>query len=476
MLLLKDALRRKVKINKDPFTTRTLNAAEEEIFKYLQKIHFSKDIECIENNQNLPRNSKLRKLAPFIDDNHLVRVGGRLTCSNLPYEAKHPILIPESYVSELVVNHVHRSLGHLGREYMMPYLRKKFWLIGSNKICKRICNKCVICRKVQGKPSSQKMSPLPATRVDGDAPVFAHTGLDCFGPFTVSFGRKTHKRYGVVFTCLSSRAVHIEVANSLSTDSFINSLRRFICRRGNVRTIICDNGTNFVGAKTELKEAMGTWNELQIKNELLQRNIDWKLNTPAASHHGGVYEREIRSIRKVLSSILASQPVKLNDDELCTLLCEVESILNNRPLCERTSSPTSITALTPNNLLLLDNAVTFPPGLFSKEEIYAKRKWRQVQYLANLFWKRWTKEYLSLLQERQKWTSKRPNFEVNNLVLVMDVNLPRNEWPLGRIVSVKLGRDNLVRSCSVKIAKLSNKNKLDSTIIDRPVVKLIKLF
>ena len=361
----------------------------------------------------------------------------------------------------------------MGREYVMTLLRKTYWIIGGNSTCRKLLRNCVTCRKVNGRPGVQLMSELPVTRIDGDVPPFTHTGLDCFGPFAVSLGRKSYKRYGVIFTCMSSRAVHIEVASNLSTDSFINSLRRFICRRGNVRTITCDNGTNFVGAAKELRDALKDWNSSQIAEILKQRNIEWYFNTPTASHHGGAFEREIRSVRKTLASMLATQPVKLNDDELCTLLCEVEAILNNRPLTEFSSSPQDFTALTPNHLLLLENAVTFPPGLFHKDEIYARRRWKQVQYLSDVFWKRWKNEYMWLLQQRQKWSTEQPNFEVDNLVLVMDQSLPRNEWPLGRVVEVKNGRDNKVRSCKIRIQK--TKSNFETTLLDRPIVKLIKL-
>ena len=158
-------------------------------------------------------------------------------------------------------------------------------------------------------------------------------------------------------------------------------------------------------------------------------------------------------------------------------MCEVECILNNRPLTEITQDPNDLDALTPNHILLFKNFVTFPPGCFNKNDNYVRRRWKQIQYLADLFWKRWHRQYLVLLQERCKWQDVRKNFVINDLVLVMNVNLPRSQWPLGRIVSIDIGNDNLVRSVDVKLSKCRNSNLKDfqTTVVSRPIVKLVKL-
>ena len=157
------------------------------------------------------------------------------------------------------------------------------------------------------------------------------------------------KRYGVVFICLSSRAIHLEIVHSLTSDSFIQALRRFICHRGNVQSIVSDNGTNLTAGSKELREAIKDWNN-NVHDYLRQRDITWKYIPPSALHFGGVYEREIRSCRKVLSGLLNGQNIRLKDEDLQTLFCEFEAILNNRPLSELSSDPTSLECLTPNHL------------------------------------------------------------------------------------------------------------------------------
>ena len=166
--------------------------------------------------------------------------------------------------------------------------------------------------------------------------------------------------------------------------------------------------TNFVGAEKELRGALASLNHNQIQRVLLQHGIQWSFNHPAASHHGGVWERVTRMVRKVLTSVLHLQT--LDDHGLHTILCEVEAILNGRPLTKLSDDPTDLEPLTPNHILLMKGKPVLSPGLFSKDDVYVKRRWRQVQYIADLFWKRWVQEDLPLLQERQKWNQKRRIF------------------------------------------------------------------
>lgn len=448
-----------------------ISNAELYIWKFIQKNSypqlFSKEI---------PVKHPLRKLSPFVV-NGLLRVGGRLREARTPYENKHQIIIPqESFTVKLMVQYTHNALGHMGREMMLAHLRKKYWIIGANTLIRRVIRDCVQCRKRQGLPVQQVMAHLPIDRITVDQPPFSATGIDYFGPFTIVHGRKSEKVYGVVFTCLASRAMHLELAHSLDTDSFLNAFRRFKARRGNVKLVRSDNGTNFVSGCKEIKRAINDWNSSTIEHWMKQVNIEWKFQTPLASHHGGVWEREIRTIRKVLSALMNEQPLRLNFEQLHTLLCEVEAILNSRPITEISSDPDDLDALTPNHLLLLQSNSSFPPGLFSREDMYAKRRWRQVQYLSNLFWTRFRKEYLPLLQQRQKWTNPKRSLEVGDLVLVVDVLLPRNQWLTGRVTSVLSDKDGYVRAANVRVSKNKyNPSNFKCSNFERPISKLILL-
>lgn len=438
--------------------------AEMAIIRYSQQKRFKEEIAALSAGKCVSRDSSIYKLDPRLEDGFL-RVGGRLSKAALPEEIKHPLILSkDQFISTLILRHVHQQVGHSGRNHTLSKLRTKFWITNSNAAVRKIISQCCFCRRYKGRVGEQKMADLPKERLLPDLPPFTNVGVDYFGPLEVKRGRSLCKRYGVIFTCLASRAVHLEVAPSLDTDACINALRRFISRRGQVSSMRSDNGTNFVGAEKELKEALASLNHNRIQGVLLQNGIQWSFNPPSASHHGGVWERVIRMVRKVLTSVLHLQT--LDDDGLHTVLCEVESILNGRPLTKLSDDPNDLEPLTPNHILLMKGKPVMSPGLFNKDDVYVKRRWKQVQYIADLFWKRWVQEYLPLLQERQKWNQKRRNFISGDIVVVMDSAAPRGSWLLGRVLETFPDKKGLVRS--VRLQTKTN-------ILERPVTKLCLL-
>ena len=184
------------------------------------------------------------------------------------------------------------------------------------------------------------MADLPESRVLPDKPPFTSVGVDYFGPFQVRRGRSLVKRYGVIFTCLAIRAVDLEVAHCLDTDSFLLALQRFIARRGQVKEIFSDNGTNFTSGERELRDAISYWNKEKIHNSLLQKNIKWSFNLPYGSHFGGIWERCIRTVRKILQALLREQII--DDERLLTLMCEVESIMNGGSITTVSGDPNDL--------------------------------------------------------------------------------------------------------------------------------------
>ena len=213
------------------------------------------------------------------------------------------------------------------------------------------------------------------------------------------------------------RAVHIEKLNSLETDTFINGFRRFMSRRGVPVKVWSDNGTNFVGASPELLKCLKQLDERKIKEVSMEKEIEWVFNTPHASHMGGVWERQIRTIRKVLTSLLQVYSEKLTDEVLETLFSEVEAMINSRPLTKLSDDVKDGAALNANQLLMLNKEMKSFPGSFSSGDMYRKR-WKFVQHLANQFWKRWLKQYVPELQRRNKWCSKQENVKVGDMVLL----------------------------------------------------------
>ena len=197
---------------------------------------------------------------------------------------------------------------------------------------------------------------------------------------------------------------------------------------------------------------------------MAQRGSKWSFNPPAGSHHVGVWEGIIRMIRKILSPVLHQHT--LDDEGFQTVLCEAEAMLNDRPITKLSEDPNDLEALTPNHLLLMKGKPVLPPGLFERTDLYANRRWKQVQYIANLFWKRWVHEYLPLLQERQKWMKEKRSFKPGDIVVVVDSTAPRGSWLLGRILKTYPDKRGLVRSVSLQ-TKTSR--------IERPVTKICLL-
>ncbi len=440
LLRVKALLRKKASVHlSEPITVSEIQQAELAILNYIQMESFG---------SSRAKSSSLLKLKAFEDENNQLRVGGRLSNAPIPFEAKHPVILPnDHHVTQLIISHYHLRLGHAGPERVLADIRQRFWIIKGRTVINRALKSCLQCRKLRAKPQSQQMADLPGSRVTPGEPPFTRVGIDYFGPFLVKKARSELKRYGCLFTCLTTRAIHLEVAHTLDTDSFINALQRFIARRGPPTEIRSDNGTNFVGGLRELRKAISEWNQPKISDYLLQNNVKWIFNPPAASHMGGVWERQIRTVRSILNTVLLQQA--LDDEGLTTLFCCVESIVNGRPITKLSDDPSDPLPLTPNHLLLLRSGPTLPPGAFVKQDLY-RRRWRQVQYLADVFWCRWLKEYLPALQQRQKWLQPKRNLQVGDLVIILHENTPRNHWPLGLITQVYPGADGLVRTVEVK--------------------------
>ena len=447
----------------EPMSCQDLDFAERELIMFDQRNAFPEEIETIKKGGCVKKSSCLAKLSPVLIGG-VLRVGGRLSRAPLPDESRHQIIISkDSPLGVLLIRFFHEKSGHSGREYVLALLRERFWLIRANTTARSVLSSCFQCKRRHGPAGEQKMADLPRSRVTPDQPPFTCVGIDYFGPFLVRQKRSLVKRYGAIFTCLALRAVHLEISHTLDTDSFILALRTFVARRGQVKEIRSDNGTNFTGAEKELRVMISSWNQAKIHDTLLQKGIKWVFNPPAASHHGGVWEKLIRSTRKILGALTKEQV--LDDECLQTLLCEAESIINGRPLTKVSDDPNDLEPLTPNHLLLLRQNESLPPGLFEKNDTYSRRRWRQVQYLANVFWGRWKREYLPSLQERQKWFRPRRNFTVGDTVIV-DESTPRNVWPIGRITEVFPDRDGFVRRVRVKTK---------TSTLERPITKLCLL-
>ena len=386
------------------------------------------------------KSSCLYSLKPFLDNEGILRVGGRT--------GEHPIIIPyDSPIARVIVLHYHCS-AHVGAEWTLALIRQEFWLVKGRSLVKRILRDCVTCKQLYAKPNTQMMANLPDERVQPGKPVFSCVGIDAFGPIIVKNYRSEIKRYGCIFTCMATRAIHIEMLHSLDTDSFLNGFRRFVSRRGFPEKVFSDNGGNFVAGEKELRQAMRDLSEPEIRSYATARNIEWHFNPPLAPHMGGAWERMIAVIKRVMRAVM-SQCVRLTDEVLSTIFCEIENIVNGRPLTKLSGDPEDLRPLTPNHLLLMRQGPSLPPGKFNVNDMY-RRRWRHAQHIAEQFWRRWTRLYLPELQRRVKWVNATRNLSVGDLVMIADENMPRNLWPLALVKEVITGRDGLVRTVRLR--------------------------
>ena len=455
---------------KEDISVAEIQAAETKLIQLMQKRAYGKEIECILSGDRAVKNMKrLEKLDPMVDENGVLRVGGRLSQAKESEQFRFPIILPKKAIlTRRLIEWHHKRIEHRGRHSTVNRLREQgYWVVSGNREVGAVVYQCVRCRWLRGRALGQKMAGLPWSRTTVEPP-FTYCGVDVFGPMMVKDGRRTLKRYGILFTCFSLRAVHIELMSTLETDSFIQALTRFIGRRGVVREIRSDNGTNFVGADSELKKAMKEIDHKKVGEFLTEEGCDYitfERNTPHASHMGGVWERQIRTVKSVLSSLLKSCPRKLDEESLRTFLTEAEAIVNSRPLTLENLHDPETTPLTPNQILTMKNFVASPPpGDFQGEGVYARKRWRVVQHLAEKFWSRWKKEYLQLLQLRQKWAGEKRNLRVGDVVLLKDDTV-RGQWPMGRVVEVHPSDDGLVRSVSLKVRGVILKRPVHKTVL-----------
>ena len=296
-------------------------------------------------------NSNIVKLDPFLDESGILRIGCHLVNCDIAFGERHPALLPKKHpVTKAILYHFHQRISHQGRSTTLNEVRSQgFWIINAGHSIGGIISKCVTCRKLRGKTSAQQMANLPEDRLEA-CPPFTKVGMDFFGPFLIKERRSQIKRWGCIFTCLYSRAIHLEVATSLSTDAFINVLRWFVSLQGEVRRLRCDRGTNFVGADNELTAALNEIDKERVRRYLTEEHCEFVFNPANASHMGGVWECPIRTVHSILASLLRDLGTHLDDDSLRMLMAEAAAIVNSQPLSlDNLNDPTSLSPVTPNH-------------------------------------------------------------------------------------------------------------------------------
>ncbi|XP_058449275.1 uncharacterized protein LOC131429245 [Malaya genurostris] len=442
-----------------------LLAAENVIWRICQQEAYPDERALLSKNKSevtLTKGSRIYNYAPYMDENDVLRQDGRIgAAAHAKFDVKFPIILPQEHrVTLLVINDYHSRYHHANSELVVNEVRQKFKIPKLRAIVKKVVRQCQYCKVYKSLPAVPRMAPLPSARLSSFERPFSYVGIDYFGPLLVTVGRSSQKRWVALFTCLTIRAVHLEVAHSLSTESCILCFRRFVGRRGAPIEVYSDNGSNFHGAEKILRKQI----DAGMADTFTNANTKWHFNPPSAPHMGGAWERMVRSVKVAIEGIHTGR--KLNDEGLLTLLAEAESIVNSRPLTYIPLDSAEQEALTPNHFVLGSSTGVKQPAVIPVDYREAiKGSWNQIRHQLDLFWHRWLKEYLPIICRRTKWFNDTKALEVGDLVVIADSN-KRNNWVRGRVIGIQPGTDGRIRRASVQTS---------TGVMKRPVSKLAVL-
>ena len=425
--------------NREAISVGELKHSENLLFKWTQR--------------KIDPNTIDEKLVAQENEDGILKAHGRLeNIRSLPKEMRNPIILPRNHqLVNVLLLHLHEKRGHCGYKSLMYESRKRFWIIGLRSAAKFLTGKCVTCRKLRKQPLEQLMGQVPSLRVAVGFPAFANTALDMFGPLQIKLNRKTLKEaQAIIFTCMTTRAIHLELVTNRGSDAFLMAFRRFACTRGHPQVCWSDCGTNFVGAQAYLKEIMQKQDIPKIQSILLEDfacDFRWEWNVPRASHQNGVVESLIKSVRQALDATCKVHAY--TEEQWRTFLAEITYMINDRPLYPSSSDIFESPPITPNDLLLSYH--NSPPQPESEQRVNPRDLMRSIQKKVQEFWECWIKYFAPNLLPRNKWYKTRENIQVGDVVLELDQSRRRN-WKMAVVVNTYPGNDGLVRKVKIKTA------------------------
>lgn len=413
-------------------TSDEINKAEKTILSITQRESFH-GIDDIQ----------LRNMNVFVAEDGLIRMKSKILERDDNYSFRYPIvLLGENPLVRMIISEFHIRLGHVSVTALLSALREEYWIIHGRKVARSIVRKCVVCARQSAQRLTVDKTPLPMNRVR-DARVFEIVGVDFAGPLYL---RDEAKAWICIFTCAVYRAIHLELVSSLSTDKFIEAFRRFVARRGRPSTVYSDNGTNFEGFCNLLKRI--DW--VKIQESSLVTKVEWKFNPPSAPWWGGWWERLIRVLKRMLRKILGK--TCLSYEEMLTVLCDCESVINARPLTYLSDDPRELAPITPNLFLQEIREVGLPDcDVIDREKL--KKRFKYRQFLKEELRKRFRSEYLGQLKYASaKKLAEGRQIKLGDIVLIGNDCSKRLEWPLGRVIELLPGKDGIVRVVRLRTA------------------------
>ena len=484
------AIHKKLAFSVPVLNAKKLDEAFIDIIRYVQQNRFGAAIDLLKNEspdafesilkklsakttrteemRRLAELKSLRNLRPCVDDELILRIDGRLENAELPVDAKHPMILPNRHpLTRLIVLDKHAESGHAGPSYTLMKTRLRFWIIFGISSVKSILSECNKCARRKATPIRQLMADRPACRVTVCNKPFKFCGVDYFGPYIYRQGRSDCKAWGLLFTCLCTRAVHVEIVTSLDLNNFLLAFSRFTNLRGAVNTVYSDNGSTFCAAAEQLPKLI---NSTDLHNSLRKRNINWVKIPSYAPSQGGSWESMVKLIKNSLGRVLEGVRRKPSLIELQTFVSDAVRIVNDRPLTAVSSAPNDLSPLTPACFLGQQLTPNTPVGAFHNTGDL-RRDYQYNATLAHKFWLCWIKGYLPTLQGRNKWRVTQENLFVGQLVLVGDADdiSKRGAYRLGRVHRVHpqmyKGRE-IVRRATIAVLKNSGSGDIEYVLRD----------
>ncbi|XP_077290365.1 uncharacterized protein LOC143914149 [Arctopsyche grandis] len=401
----------------------------------------------------LPRSSEETKSEQHFKDNVSRLPSGRFSVK-LPFKSS-----PNDLGNSLCVAEK-RLLAFTGTNTI-----KKYWLLNGTNTIKGTLRKCITCFKSKPIIIGQLMGDLPSSRIIPKPP-FHHYGVDYAGPFAIKNGTlrnsKITKCYVCIFICFVTKAVHMEVVSDLTTVAFLNCFKRFVARRGKPAIMWSDNGTNFVGAKRELGRILQNLFSENSFNQIISyaftEGIQWNFIPPRSPHMRGIWESAVKQLKYHLKRIINS--VNLTFESLATVIAQIEACLNSRPLTPISNDPKDLNPLTPGHFLIGRPLLAIPQSRVI-ETTNIKHQYLQMTKATSEFWNRWSLDYISALQIRNKWKQQK----IGDLVVIKEEGLLTTAWALGRVRQIYPGGDRLIR-----VAELTTKNGITRRAISKLAV------
>ena len=426
-----------------------------------QRLFWEKELSTVITRQGALKG--LKGLRPYLDDSCILRIQSRLeSCWWLPEETRRPILLrPKGYLAKAVLKDIHdKRLHHFGGpEQLLLESRTSFWITNPRALCKEVIRRCQRCRVQDPTKYRPPIADLHPARLGGGEPMqaFRAIGMDMAGPFLTKGPprtRSTHaadfKRYMLIFTCYVTRAVNMEMLSTAESDSCAMAFDRFVSTYGVPHLINTDQGSNFVGLKSEMERRRKKMQDLQAKISEQHRDIVWQMNPPYSPNWGGHFERMIGMAKKALVKLMDNNPKVLNDEELYTLFKKAQDLLNRRPISVNPTTDEEIRALTPNDFLKIGTKSSEWLLPATQTGCGLLKRHRLLEKIVNEFWRTFMQSFIPTLHRASRWAQGSQPLKEGDVVVVLHLDNCPGRWPLGRITKVHPGQDGHIRSVDIE--------------------------